>query len=329
MSYGYWKKYVPVAKRRAKAQSHATKVGKDGEPLEPVVVNSRSIANTFWGKAWCNNLEAYSDYSNRLPRARTYVRNGSVIDLKILPGKIMAQVLGSSRYHIEINIKPMATPRWNELVKDCTGSIESLVELLQGHLSESVMQRICAPKTGLFPSPTEITFTCSCPDWAAMCKHVGATLYGVGARLDTEPQLLFALRQVDANDLLNAQTVSLNHSKNKPSTSRVLSDDALSDVFGIDMAVLDEPIEEAIAETPTRKRSTRSSVAKKATPKKAVVKKAATKKSATSAAAPKKSVAKDRSAQKSGTTQPRRKRSVVEKPNKKVTKAVVKANTKN
>lgn len=296
MGYGYWKKYVPVAKRRAKAQAHAKKLDKDGKPLEPVVVNSRSIANTFWGKAWCNNLEAYSDYANRLPRARTYVRNGSVIDLKILPGKVMAQVVGSSRYRIEIDIQPMAIPRWRELIKDCTGSIESLVELLQGQLSDAVMQRICTPKTGLFPSPAEIRFECSCPDWADMCKHVGAALYGVGARLDTDPQLLFTLRKVDANDLLSAQTADITTPKKTPATSRVLSDDALADLFDIDMAAPDAPSQEAIAipsdqpkhtkskenkPAATKKASAKKSVSNDATPKKVAPKKAVTKKPTT------------------------------------------------
>lgn len=308
MGYGYWKKYVPVAKRRAKAQSHAQKLDKEGKPLEPVIVNSRSIASTFWGKAWCNNLEAYSDYANRLPRARTYVRNGSVIDLKILPGKVMAQVVGSSRYRIEIDIQPMATPRWHELVKDCTGSIESLVELLQGQLSDAVMQRICAPKTGLFPSPAEIRFSCSCPDWADMCKHVGAALYGVGARLDADPQLLFTLRKVDANDLLSAQTADIAAPKNTPTPSRMLSEDALSDLFDIDMAALDTPSQEAVDPPPDQPKQAKSkankpTATKKESAKKSVSNDAAQKKVAQKKAAAKKVVTKKPTAKKSTVTE--------------------------
>jgi len=64
------------------------------------------------------------------------------------------------------------------------------------------MDRVCREGDGLFPSPAEIKLSCSCPDWADMCKHVASALYGVGARLDQKPQLLFVLRGVDENELI-------------------------------------------------------------------------------------------------------------------------------
>lgn len=236
MGWGYWKPYVPVAKRRAQAEKTVAKAKKAGQTLQPVVIAGRTIAKTFWGKAWCDNLETYSDYENRLPRGRTYVRNGSVIDLAIEPGRIKAQVIGSALYTVEIAIAAVPEARWKKLTKECTGSIASLVELLQGKLSKAVMERLCAPKTGLFPAPKDIQLECSCPDWATMCKHVAAVLYGVGARLDTQPELLFTLRQVSANDLV-AQAAELPATRKKtPPKSRVLDDDQLADVFGIEMA---------------------------------------------------------------------------------------------
>ena len=200
-----YKPYVSVAVRRAQADKAAKKAAKAGHAWSPVTVQGRSIAKTFWGKAWCDNLEAYSDFENRLPRGRTYVRNGSVVDLQIQPGKITARVTGSELYQIVIDITALPKAQWQALVQDCTGSIATLVELLQGKLSQAVMERMCKPQTGMFPAPRQIKMACSCPDWAGMCKHVAATLYGVGTRLDEEPQLLFTLRQVDAGDLLTAQ----------------------------------------------------------------------------------------------------------------------------
>lgn len=159
MAYGYWKPYVPVAKRRAQAESLIAKSQKTGPQLHPVRIQGRIIAKTFWGKAWCDNLEAYSDFENRLPRGRTYVRNGSVIDLKIEPGKVRAQVVGSSLYQIEIDIAAVASAHWQSLTQECTGSIASLVELLQGRLSKAVMERICQPKTGRFLRPKTFAST--------------------------------------------------------------------------------------------------------------------------------------------------------------------------
>lgn len=244
MGYGFWKPYVPVAQRRKRSVAKVKQMLAGGKDFEPVELKSSTIAKTFWGKAWCSNLESYSDYENRLPRGRTYVRNGSVIDLKIEPGKVVAQVMGSDLYRVEIHIKPLPDTSWRKLVKECTGSIASLVELLQGQFSQAVMTRLCEPKTGLFPKPREIQLACSCPDWATMCKHAAAALYGVGARLDKQPELLFLLRQVDANDLLTAQAAELPTKAKQPTKAKVLEDTALADAFGIEMAMLDEPATE-------------------------------------------------------------------------------------
>jgi len=197
-----WKPYVPVAKRQSKAQKELRRLQKKGGSLCPVVVEGRAIAETLWGKAWCENLERYSDFQNRLPRGRAYLRNGSVLDLQIAPGEVRALVCGTEIYRVGVEVARVSEARWKAICRDCAGAIDSLVELLQGRFSKAVMERICREKTGLFPSPSEIKFSCSCPDWAYMCKHVAAVLYGIGARLDHEPELLFRLREVDEKELI-------------------------------------------------------------------------------------------------------------------------------
>ena len=204
MSWGYgFRPYVPVAQRRAKAAKDTAKMAKSGRAVSPVKLSGRKIASTFWGKAWCDNLEAYSDYANRLPRGRTYVRNGSVVDLQIDDGKITALVSGSELYRIEIRIQSLPEAHWTQVQKECTGKIDSLIEMLQGRLSSGVMQTVTRKDGGLFPRPAEIRMNCSCPDSAGLCKHLAATLYGVGARLDEKPELLFLLRGVDPSELIS------------------------------------------------------------------------------------------------------------------------------
>ena len=261
MSYGYWKPYVSVAQRQAQAEKAVAKAMKAGQDMHPVRIVGRTIAKTFWGKAWCNNLEAYSDFENRLPRGRTYVRNGSVIDLKIEPGKVLARVIGSSMYQIEISIAAVAESHWKSLVKECAGSIDSLVELLQGKFSKAVMERICDLKTGLFPAPKDVQFDCSCPDWATMCKHVAAVLYGVGARLDAEPELFFTLRQVEANDLVTQAAELSVKPRKKPTKARVLDDSQLADVFGIEMDSPEVMLETKSKTTTRRTKPTESLIA--------------------------------------------------------------------
>src|SRR5881409_3474830 len=190
-----WRAYVRAARRRRQAGRELGRLRKKGQAVSPVVIEGRAIARTFWGKAWCDNLERYSDYSNRLPRGRAYVRNGSVMDLQIAPGEVQALVSGSRLYRTQVKVSAVPKGRWTAICTDCAGAIDSLVELLQGRFSKGVMERICQHGTGLFPSPGEIDLSCSCPDWASMCKHVAAVLYGIGGRLDSQPEVLFKLRR--------------------------------------------------------------------------------------------------------------------------------------
>ncbi len=231
-----WKPYVPVAERRRKAAREMEKRRKQGHAVSPVLIEGRAIVQTFWGKAWCQNLERYSDFANRLPRGRTYVRNGSVIDLQIAPGQIRALVSGSKIYRVTVTVTPVSKARWKSVCRDCGGAIDSLVELLQGKLSQGVMERICRQTTGLFPSPKEIQLACSCPDWAGMCKHVAAVLYGIGARLDRQPELLFRLHQVDEKELIAKAAKNLPLGKEEPKASKRLGGGDLAEIFGLEMA---------------------------------------------------------------------------------------------
>jgi uncharacterized Zn finger protein len=236
-----WAPYVRMTDRRQNAARHLTLLGTQGRTARPVVPRGRgrAIATTFWGRAWCDNLHAYAALSNRLERGRRYLRGGLVVDLAIERGTVKALVSGTDVYEIRLGIKPMPSARWRAVVKACSGKIDSVVELLAGRFDESVMRNVCRQGTGLFPAPAEMTFRCTCPDGARggwMCKHVAATLYGVGVRLDEEPALLFRLRQVDHAELIARATAGLVG----PAVSRragraAIAPDRLSAVFGIDL----------------------------------------------------------------------------------------------
>ncbi|HEX4157795.1 MAG TPA: SWIM zinc finger family protein [Rhizomicrobium sp.] len=236
MSYTAWPDYVSVAERKLQAEKKLAQLRKKGRRVEPVILAGRTIAASFWGKSWCQNLERYSDYETRLPRGRSYVRNNLVLDLKIASGKVSALVNGSQLYTVTIGIAPMVRQRWKSVCRDCTGNIDSLVELLGGRLAQSVMDRVCREGDGLFPAPAEIKLSCSCPDWADMCKHVAAALYGIGARLDEKPELLFVLRGVDAKDLLVAAGENAALPRKAPGAGKILDESDIADVFGIEMA---------------------------------------------------------------------------------------------
>ncbi len=227
----FWGRYVPVAERRAKARREMNTLSKKGRNIQPVEIDGRTIARSFWGKGWCDHLESFSDYANRLPRGRSYVRNGSVCHLDIQPGRIEAIVSGSELYKIAIRIKALKAATWNTIKEECAGQIGSMLELLQGKLSNQVMTIVTDRHHGLFPQPGEIALDCDCPDWAVMCKHVAAVLYGVGSRLDRRPELLFVLRDVDAAELIAAEMAL----PNVGAADDTLADDQLGAIFGIDL----------------------------------------------------------------------------------------------
>jgi uncharacterized Zn finger protein len=237
MSWGRsFKPYVSGAEKRRRATNAAKTLEKQGQKLNPIRVDGRLISRSFWGKAWCKNLEAYSDFENRLPRGRTYLRNGSVVDFDIVPGEIRALVFGNDLYRVAIKIQPVQTAEWKALKTECAGQVSSLMDLLQGKLSAQVMEIITRRETGLFPRPAEIGLSCSCPDWAGMCKHVAATLYAVGARLDESPELLFALRGADHLELVTEVTESVTTAVSTLSEgSSTLAGENLEEIFGIEI----------------------------------------------------------------------------------------------
>ncbi|MEA1970760.1 MAG: hypothetical protein U9N37_03970 [Thermodesulfobacteriota bacterium] len=264
MSYwGYYPRYVSVAEKKAKAAKKIKQLRKKNPNIRPVIIEGRAIATTWWGKSWNVNLERYADYENRIGRGRSYVRHGTVLDLRIEPGKVTSLVQGtaSKPYSVTVNIKELPANIWKEITVTCEGKLDSIQELLMGKFPKTLNEIFTAQGKGLFPSPEEISFSCSCPDWADMCKHVAATLYGIGARLDEEPNLFFKLRKVEMNDLISRAVEDKTQKllkKAQRKSSRVIDDSSLSDVFGIDL--------EDNVPVKVKTRKTKSKIQQKKTP---------------------------------------------------------------
>ncbi len=240
MSYGYFPKYVTVAEKRAKAKKKIKQLRKKNPDIRPVILEGQALAKSWWGKAWNKNLESYADYSNRIGRGRSYVRHLAVVDLQIAPGKVTSLVQGSmgAPYEVIISIKKMNQKNWQIIKTECLSRLSSLPDLLAGKIPQALQETFMVQGKGLFPTPSEIAFDCNCPDWASMCKHVAATLYGVGARLDEDPALFFTLRQAAMDDLVSQAVQSKASSiieKTTAGSSKIIADDKLSDLFGLDM----------------------------------------------------------------------------------------------
>ena len=212
----------------------------------PIYIEGRKIAKSWWGEAWCKNLELYADYENRIARGKTYVRNGSVIHLAIEGGSVTAKVQGSrSRpYDIKVDIQPISKSDWERIKKICQNKIGSLAELAEGKFPVEFAELFTQKNSGLFPSPREIKFSCSCPDWAYMCKHVAAVLYGIGARFDDDPLLFFTLRGINVNDLIkksiNDKVDNMLKSAGRK-TERTLDNVDVCSLFGDDIEVDTKP----------------------------------------------------------------------------------------
>lgn len=212
---------------------------KKGKAIKPVTVQKRNIVKNWWGKAWCSNLEQYADYESRLDRGKRYVRSGAVVDLQIKKGRILARVQGTRKvpYKVEIRISPLSEEKCQSIIKRCGRKLENVERLLSGDFPEE-MQELFQGKDGLFPTPKEISFSCSCPDWALMCKHVAAALYGVGVRLDEQPLLFFELRGIDVERFINvtlANKVEAMLANAKKPSSRIMDEEAgsINELFGV------------------------------------------------------------------------------------------------
>jgi uncharacterized Zn finger protein len=233
--YGYdFPEYVSAAERRRRAARKLKELAKKGLDPRPVRIEGRHIATTFWGKAWCDHLESHADLASRLPRGRTYARNGSVVDLKIARGEVRALVSGTDFYDVTVRIRPLEPARWKTVRRSCAGQIATVVELLSGTLSSAVMEVLCHRDDGLFPATRELEMTCSCPDAAWLCKHLAAVLYGVGARLDQAPELLFTLRGVEVAELV-AEAGDAGALAGAAAGDAAIPDQHLADIFGIEL----------------------------------------------------------------------------------------------
>ncbi|MCI5066359.1 hypothetical protein MRY87_11605 [bacterium] len=242
--YSRFPKYKTVGEKKADAERKLRQLQKKDPDISPVRIEGKKIANSWWAEAWNGNLESYSDYDNRLARGKSYARHGFILDLKIDAGTISALVMGSGRspYKVHIEIATLKKSVWNAITTRAQHELGGIAELLRGDFPESLSELFTEKKKGLFPSPKEISLDCSCPDWAEMCKHVAATLYGVGARLDTEPELFFTLRGVNLEELassaLKAEKASLIAKASAAESDRILeaSDSDLSSLFQIDFS---------------------------------------------------------------------------------------------
>ena len=234
-NYGYYE-YKPK-KTKSELATQIEKLRKKNPNIQPVIIEGK-IANTWWAQAWNKNLESYADYSNRIGRGRSYVKGGYVIDLSIAPGKVQALVQGTRAkpYEITVEIDPLAPKKWDSIVKRCSHKIENLEKLASGSFPQEFIELFTNKGEGLFPSPKEIHFSCSCPDWAYMCKHVAAVLYGIGARFDNDPTLFFLLREIDFSELLkkSVDEKMKNMLKNAGNiTERVMNDVNTYELFGV------------------------------------------------------------------------------------------------
>lgn len=276
--YGEWKPYVPVAERRKQAAKKMQKLKKQGLDVQPVEIQGNKIATSFWGLAWNQHLESFSTLVNRITRGKTYARNGSVCHLEINKGTVQAYVSGSELYKVNVQIAPLPKSKWNNLKSKCTGQVGSMLDLLQGKISSNIMTIVTEQKSGLFPDPKEINFHCDCPDGAYMCKHIAAVLYGIGARLDNSPELLFKLRAVDHQELIITDVSKLDPTNSTKTKKRRIANSSVANVFGIDIPeetpqatknVVKKTTKKATKKTAKNRIKTTKKAAKKATQKKA------------------------------------------------------------
>ena len=238
--YGDYYRQPTMAELGQKARASAAQLERKGRMLTPALVEGRTIARTWWGKAWVSNIERYADFSNRVGRGKRYVRAGCVIDLQVSKSRIEAVVQGSRKkpYEVSVYIEPMGDEAFAALLERCSTRADSLESLVAGDFPQEMKNQLTAGRDGIFPAPALVRFDCSCPDSALMCKHIAAAIMGVAPLLDANPLLLFELRGINTQDLVKRsveQKLNLMLANADAPSPRILdvSDDELTRLFGV------------------------------------------------------------------------------------------------
>jgi uncharacterized Zn finger protein len=235
-----------VAVKKANAEKLIANLKKTRPDIQPICPTGRNLAQSFWGKAWCKHLETYADHENRIGRGHSYVRNSAVCHLAATAGHITALVAGSQGkpYEVNVTVRPLSANQWKTIKAASQGRIASMLDLLAGKFPADIMKQAADPENGIFPKLGELKFSCSCPDWAQMCKHVAATLYAFGHRLDHAPELLFLLRGVDPAELIDLENMA---EAATGGSASALKDESLAAIFGIelDLGGMEKPVPKA------------------------------------------------------------------------------------
>lgn len=195
---------MKAADLEAQARRELIELKSAGEEVRPVVGTTRKLAAHFWGSAWMKHLALCESGGWSLSAGRTLLRHGCVLDLQLEAGLIRARVMEERLHDVEIALDPLDGERLEELRTICSGKIDSLVPLLEGTLDDALLATLCNAETGLLPEPGAWHMSCTCPDWSEPCPHAAAAIYAAGILIDAEPSLLFRLRQVSPEDLLQS-----------------------------------------------------------------------------------------------------------------------------
>lgn len=238
----FYQNYISISDQKAMALKSKKRLEKNlNRSLEPIILASTKLATSWWGKMWNTNLERYAEYSNRIGRGKTYVKNELVIDLQIEESKVFAYVQGKRRdpYQIAIYIDPTKPGLIEQIKEKCQGKLDTVEELLEGKFSKEISSIFMIQGAGLFPEPKEIKFRCSCPDYTSCCKHVSAVLYGIGSKLDVNPLLFFTLRGINLDDFLKdviiSKTENILDKGIKCKSKRIIDNANIEDLFDIDL----------------------------------------------------------------------------------------------
>lgn len=189
-----------------------------------------NLCKSFWGRTWCRHLDSFSHWEQRLPRGRRILRSGNVYGLTVEPGLIHAYVASDDLYEVRISVTPMNDELWEKITKSAGSQAFSLLDLWEGRLSDTLLEVLTCREDGLFPQPGDVRICCQCMDWADVCDHGAAVLYGTGILFENTPELLFRLRGIDPAQLRKNTPLPTPDDHNN-----ILQEKDLSDVFGIEI----------------------------------------------------------------------------------------------
>lgn len=157
----------------------------------------KKFADTWWGNAWIEAMEATALDPEQLKKGRKYAFAGQVGAITVSSGRISAPVHDGDHYRPHttvIRFRELSDADWDRFLDEVAGNAGHIAALLDRDMPRELVRAADDTGVRLLPSCGDLDTDCGCPGWESPCKHAAALSYQVSWLLDRDPFVLLLVR---------------------------------------------------------------------------------------------------------------------------------------